>query len=119
MTHEPVKTARLNLTGDFAGIWVEIQRNAPMRVYQDFASGEIGKIIAALAKVTRSTNLTDATDAPIDLRSVDGWLNVSGEFVGEVAIQLRAALEPPKETSSGSATPTLPEAEPSPVTTTT
>ena len=107
---ELIKTARLELTGEFAGIWIDIRKNPPMRVYEDFASGEIARVMKALATMTRASNLTDQNDAPLDLKSVDGWREVSGDLIGEVAMQIKTALAPPKATQNGSSTLTPTEA---------
>lgn len=115
---ELIKTKRLDLTGEFEGIWVEIRSNPPMRVYEDFASGDIARVMKALATMTRSSNLKDQDDKPIDLKSVDGWREVSSDLIGEVAMQIKLAMEPPKATANGSPTPTPSGAGPSHASTT-
>jgi hypothetical protein len=115
---ELIKTKRLELTGEFEGMWVEIRSNPPMRVYEDFASGEIGRVMKALATMTRGSNLTDESDQPLDLKTVDGWREVSQEFIAEVAQQIKLAMELPKANSNGSPTPSPSVAETSPLPTT-
>ena len=110
---EHIKTARLELTGDFTGMWVEIRSNPPMRIYEDLATGEITRVMQALATMARASNLTDENDKPIDLKTVDGWREVSQGFLGEVATQIKAAMELPKASSNGSPMPSPSEAAPS------
>ena len=119
MTHkELIKTKQLDLTGEFEGIWIQIRSNPPMRVYEDFASGEISRVMKALATMTRSSNLTNENDEPIDLKSVDGWREVSSDLIGEVAMQIKLAMELPKASSNGSPTPSPLEGVSSPTSTT-
>lgn len=114
---EQIKTRRCELSGDFAGIWIDIRTNPPMRVYEDLISGDLARVYAALATMTRATNLTDEHDQPLDLSTVAGWREVSLELISETATQIKAALAFPKGSSNGSPTSSPSAAEPSLVST--
>jgi hypothetical protein len=114
----PVRTSRIELTGEYAGFWLEIRTNPPMLVFEEFASQDVARIIAALAVVTRSSNLVDENDQPVDLTTVAGWRKMPGDLLAEVAERLRESLVSPKASSTISTTPSSPGADRSPVATT-
>lgn len=105
----PIRTAHCELQGDYAGFWLEIRANPPLRVLEDFAPGDFGRQIAALAELTRASNFVDEHDAPIDLTTVAGWREMPSDLLNEVAARITEVLTLPKVSSNGSATPSSPD----------
>lgn len=101
----PVRTSRIELTGDYTGFWLEVRTNPPMRVFEEFASQDITRVIAALAVMTLSSNLVDDKEQPVDLTTVAGWREMPADILAEVAERLRESLGSPKANSNGSAMP--------------
>jgi hypothetical protein len=101
----PVRTSQIDLTGEYAGFWLIVRTNPPMRVFEEFASQDIARVIAALAVMTRSSNLVDERDQPVDLTTVAGWREMPGDLLAEVAERLRESLGSPKASSTTSDSP--------------
>jgi hypothetical protein len=114
----PVHIQRVELSGEYAGFWLDVRTNPPMRVFEEFASGDISRVIGALAVMTRDSNLVDESDQPVDLTTVSGWKEMPADLLGEVAERLREHLGSPKASSNGSTTPSLSEKDLSPASTT-
>lgn len=114
----PVRTARLELKDDYAGFWLEVNANPPMSVFEEFASENITRVIAAIATMTRASNLVDHNDDPVDLSTVEGWRKMPQGLLGEVASRLQEAFSAPKASATGSTTPSSPVADQSPTGTT-
>lgn len=107
----PVRVARIALTGEYEGFWLDVRMNPPMRVFEEFASQDIARVIAALALMTRASNLVDEKDQPVDLSTVAGWGEMSADLLAEVAERLRDAMSSPKASSNGSPTSSSLEAD--------
>jgi len=103
----PIRSTRCELEG---GYFVVLRINPPMRIFEEVGSKDYTRIMKALAKLTLESNLTDDDDQPIDLQTVEGWGEVNLDVVLEVMRRWNEALGLPKATSSGSATPSSPEA---------
>lgn len=114
----PVRIQRVELAGDYAGFWLEMRTNPPMSVYEEFASGDIQRVICALAQMTRSSNLVDFSEQPVDLSTVIGWKAMPADLLSEVAERLREHMANPKASSNGSMTPSSLEKDLSPASTT-
>lgn len=119
MRGSEIRTAKLELTDPFAGYWVIVRLNPPMRVFRDLSSGNLEKMLQAFAEISRSSNLTDESDQPIDVTTVAGWGEVTDDVLAHVAEKFAEAAKAPKAHANGSSTQPLPEKEASRPTSTT
>lgn len=105
----------IELEGRYAGATFEVDDDVDVGLFDEFASGDIERILAALALITTKTNLVDADDQPIDVTTVAGWKKLPVGVIKAVPQKLLEIYAPPKATSSPSATTsstTTPEASP-------
>lgn len=109
-----IRTARLDLSDPFAGQHIVIRTNPRMRVFRGLASGNLEKMLDALALMSIESNLTDEDDQPIDVTTADGWSEVNQDALEYIADQIVEALKVPKANANGSSTQPLPDKELSP-----
>lgn len=107
-----VRTARIELGDPFAGFYVVIRTNPPMRVFRGLASGNIEKTLAAYAAIALEGNLTDEHDQPVDVTTIEGWSEMTSEVLERVAEKIGEAMKAPKASANGSTTPSLAETVP-------
>lgn len=119
-TKRPIRTARYELEGDYAGCYIVVRTNPPMRLYEDFASGDFPRILNALAAMTLESNLTNDDGEPVDMHTIDGWREQSRDVLSQVVAKINEAMTVPKANGTGSMTPspTTKAPAPSPVSTT-
>jgi len=114
----PIRSTRCLLDGDYAGIEVIVRTNVPIRVYQEMDSQKFDSILAALAEMTVSSNVTDDNDVSVDLTTVDGWREMPPDLLLQVVTRIKETAIVPKANENGSATHSSPVTEPSRSTTT-
>ncbi len=114
----PIRYKDFAFTADYDGFLIKLRTNPPLRVYEEFISGELPRICAALATMTLESNVVDEADEPLDLTSIEGWRSVPLDLLEQAAVMLKAALTIPKASGTGSSTLSSPEPVPSPTTTT-
>jgi len=107
-----VRTARIELADPFAGFYLIVRTNPPMRVFRALASGNIEKTLAAYAALSIESNLTDEQDQPIDVTTSDGWAEMTSEVLEAVAEKIGEAMKAPKASANGSTTRSLAETAP-------
>lgn len=90
----PVRTTRVNLTGDYAGFWADLQINCSYAVKQELNSGEPERVFAAFAELVQAWNLTNATGAPLTLPTTPEALrhDIPDEVLGDLLTGYREAL---------------------------
>jgi hypothetical protein len=108
---QEIRTARLELTDPFAGYYLVIRTNPPMRVFRDLGSGDVAKALAAFAAISLESNLTDENDKPVDVTTPEGWGELTSDVMVHVADKIGEALKSPKASANGSSTQPLPEKE--------
>jgi hypothetical protein len=104
MTRLVARLKRIELDGDYAGVWVDVHANPPMGVFEDMTSKDLPTVRRALAKLVRESNVEDEDGQPIDLHVADGWKAVPSEFWQLVADRLTELFNVPKATSTESTT---------------
>lgn len=102
-----IRTARIDLPDPFAGFYLVIRTNPPMRVFRGLASGEVESTLAAYAAISREGNLTDEGGAVVDVTTADGWAEMNGDVLTVVADQIKEVLKAPKANANGSTTQSL------------
>lgn len=107
-----IRTARVELTDPFAGFYVVIRTNPPMRVFRGLASGKIEQTLEAFAAISLESNLTDEQERPVDVTTADGWGEMTEAVIGHVAERITETLKAPKAHANGSTTPSLAETVP-------
>lgn len=105
MPKSSIRTKRCELEEPYAGYHVTVRTNPPMQVYEDFSSGDLARILAALATVTTESDLTDDDDAPVDLTTPAGWRKMPSDLLAQVAARFQEALAIPKANANGSSMP--------------
>ena len=106
---------RVTLAAPYADVWLDVRINPPMRVFDDFASGDLKRLRPALASLIQASNLENDDGTPIDLSADAGWDAVPPDFLAAVAAGLTEAINPkasPEKLSSGDSSPTAPDAPP-------
>ena len=101
----PIRTARCDLTDDYAGFYVVVRTNPPMRIYEEFSSGDFARVLAGMAALTVESNLTDPEGNPVNLSTLEGWREMPQDLLGAVSQTIQAAVASPKATGTGSTTP--------------
>lgn len=81
----PVKTATIELTGDYEGWEFEARMNPPLSIFGDLSSGEFERIAPALAKIVRSWNFIDESGVPLGNPSKDAINELPLELVTEMS----------------------------------
>jgi 1,6-anhydro-N-acetylmuramate kinase len=114
-----IRTARIELTDPFAGHYVVIRTNPPLRVFRGLAAMDVEKTLAAFAAMSIESNLDDENGVPIDVTTVEGWAEMNSDVMAHVAAKIGEALKAPKASANGSTTHDLPEEGKSPPTSTT
>ena len=102
MTRLIAHVKRINLDGEYAGVWVDVHANPPMGVFDDMTSNDQPLVRRALAKLVRASNLEAEDGTPIDLHSPDGWKEVPPDFWAMVANKLTEIFSVPKVTPTDS-----------------
>lgn len=110
----PIRTARIDLDGDYAGIWVEARTNPPMRAYEEMSSGELPRMYGALGQIMRGSNLTDEEDRPLDVRDPETWRDVPLDLIKAIADKWTEAVNLPLVTKTDSSPPSTDTATASP-----
>ena len=114
----PIRTQRFELDGDYAGFWIELVTNPPMGVYEilteKITAQDLPRLFDALAWLTRSSNLVDRSEQPVDLSTPAGWREMPAEFLLLAADKLTEALKLPLAPKTSSSEPSSTEASPSP-----
>lgn len=77
--------ARVELEGDYAGFWLVVRADPPMRVFEALQSNRVSEVLDALALITTSSNLVDEQERPVDLCTKDGWGLMAKDFVEHAA----------------------------------
>jgi hypothetical protein len=114
-----IRTARIELSDPFAGYYVVIRTNPPLRVFRGLAAMDVEKTLAAFASLSIESNLTDENDRPVDVTTVEGWAEMTSDLMAHVAAKIGDALKAPKVSANGSTTQSYLGEEKSPPTTTT
>jgi hypothetical protein len=104
MTRLVARLKRIELEGDYAGVWIDVHANPPMGVFEDITSKEQPVIRRALAKLVLASNIEDEEGQPIDLHSPEGWRDVPRDFWQLVADRLMEIFDVPKASSTESTT---------------
>jgi hypothetical protein len=99
-----LKRVDINHESAFAGIWIDIDMNTPMSVFQDLALADQETRKRALARLVRSTNYEDENGNAVELHSPDGWNQVPPDFWNAVATHIVEVFSPPKASSTDSST---------------
>lgn len=102
MTRLVARLKRIELDGEYAGVWVDVHANPPMGVFDDMTSNDQPLVRQALARIVRFSNLEDEDGAPIDLHTTAGWKRVPPDFWAMVANRLTEIFAVPKATSTDS-----------------
>lgn len=100
----PPRLVRMELKGEYAGIWLDVQANPPMGVFEEMGSKDSAAIRAALSHLVRASNVEDEDGNAVDLHTVAGWNKVPVDFWNKVAEQLGEVFAVPKATSTESTT---------------
>ena len=90
----PVRTARVELTGDYEGWWFDARINPRMSTFTLVTSGEIDKLIDGLAQLLMAWNYVDEEGDPlpqpynnaeaVSLLSTDLFNKTSEAYVAKV-----------------------------------
>lgn len=104
----PIRTAKIELDGDYAGLWVEGWLNPPSHLLTQLADPEQTKQRQALGQLIRATNIGDADGNPIDFTDTDVWNSVlpwdlAADIVRGYDAAFQARTNPPKNSESPSA----------------
>ena len=79
----PIRSARVELDGEYAGYWATMRLNPRRRVLDDLGSGDTHRACAGLAELILAWNVTDEAGAPIE---------VSGENVYDLPDDMMGSL---------------------------
>lgn len=93
---------RIELTGAYAGTWIDVDDDAPVGALEDMQSSSVAKVLAALASVTVATNATARDGSPLDLSTSDGWRSVPKSFVDEAGARISETWARPLATRRAS-----------------
>ena len=77
--------ARVELEGDYAGFWLVVRANPPMRVFESLQTEKVADVLDALAFITTASNLVDEEGTAVDLTTKDGWGVMTQDFVAHAA----------------------------------
>lgn len=90
---QPRRIVRLELEGDFAGWWAEVDADLPLGVAHDLSSGDLGRIMAALPRMVAGWNFVDKEGADLPV-SAEGCREIGGALLAAflAAFQQAATL---------------------------
>jgi len=91
----PVRVARVELTGDYAGFWADVQTNSSYAVKQELNSGEPGRVFDAFAPLVNAWNLTDRKGVALLIPTTPEALaqDIPDEVLGQLLTGYREAQE--------------------------
>jgi hypothetical protein len=114
-----IRTAKIELGDPFAGQYLIIRTNPRMRVFRGLASGDLERMLEALASMSIESTIRDQDGTPIDVTSADGWAELDVDDLGYIADKMIEAMKAPKASANGSSTQSLPARGVSPANTST
>jgi hypothetical protein len=90
----PVRTTRVNLTGDYAGFWADVQTNCSYAVKQELNSGDPERVFVSFAALVQDWNLTNKKGEPLPLPTTPDALrmDIPDEVLGDLLTGYREAL---------------------------
>ena len=62
----PIRSARVELDGDYAGYWATMRLNPRRRVLDELGSGDTRRACEGLAQIIQAWNVTDEEGRPIE-----------------------------------------------------
>jgi hypothetical protein len=81
----PVKTATVELTGEYEGWHFLARTNPVIGVFGDIASGDFERIIRGLSLIIREWNFVDEAGEPMPEPSLEAMRNLTIDLAIEVA----------------------------------